>query len=834
MPALQHYNQQLIARGGGAPAMPQYQAPQLDDGGARLARHLDDFLRVAGPALGRAYLARETAKVDDAVLETERRFTAVRDEYQREHQGRDAGNAAADLTAAYADIAEETRKNFAAPAHTVFPEMLRQRLEERGLAAAKSALEYQTRQDELWKSGQWQSQLDMFQRMVAADPLDPRISLEARTLKDSLALKQPGQDLRKEFAAIDDIGTRGRLDALLAQRNPQGAEALLNGLGQGGLRADIRGMEPEIEKLVREAGARHGFDADGIELLLAQCMQESGGQRNVVSHAGARGPMQLMPQTAQALGVKNIDDAAQNVDGGVRYMKQMLREFGGNWDDALAAYNMGPNGLRGVKAGRRAMPKETRDYVPRIRSRLTQAGMSAMQPDEMQRYRGRVEALRRQLQAEERERMRLVISNYASASEDGHIMPAPFSEQQVVSVFGEMAPQVLERMNGAHKLALDMEAAGAMSLAEQRQLLQRRQPSGNSMTYEVEARHYEALARNLGAMQKQMAGDPAGFVLDHDQDVARARRAFLQNVTPATGQAYLAGIGAACARRGIEQRIFSKADAAALAGSISSSQNPMQASQTLALALGPAWPKAARELSPGLAPTLRLMVSAGPGASPEPWRLILEAERDRDFEKDIGQRLGWQGTDATDFRQRVHNGLAEFHRTFLAGGDREMPRAIESAVSTLALQYMSRQQMQEKDAVRRATEEVISARYEIAEQGGWWQGRHPAVRIPKSVDVDGVRKGMASFSAQPPIDQIRWDNLPAGYNQELVDAQKRKYLAANAYWICDSDEAGLVLFMHGRAVTDVDGQPLRRTWEELARLGNKPQPVQSGPFSGMR
>ncbi len=107
------------------------------------------------------------------------------------------------------------------------------------------------------------------------------------------------------------------------------------------------------------------------QLIHSVVSAESAFDPTAVSRAGAQGLMQLMPETAQELGVKDSFDPMQNLLGGSRYLKQLLEKYDGNLDQALAAYNWGQGNVD--RKGLEQMPQETRDYLARVKNNLTRA-----------------------------------------------------------------------------------------------------------------------------------------------------------------------------------------------------------------------------------------------------------------------------------------------------------------------------------------------------------------------------------------------------------------------------------------------------------------------------
>ena len=116
----------------------------------------------------------------------------------------------------------------------------------------------------------------------------------------------------------------------------------------------------ETTRFIQEAAAKYGLDS---RLVAAVAEAESSGNQSEVSDVGAVGVMQLMPDTAAALGVNPYDEQ-QNIEGGAHYLKQMLDTFGGDMKKAIAAYNAGPQAVKDY--GGVPPYAETQNYVNKV------------------------------------------------------------------------------------------------------------------------------------------------------------------------------------------------------------------------------------------------------------------------------------------------------------------------------------------------------------------------------------------------------------------------------------------------------------------------------------
>jgi len=118
---------------------------------------------------------------------------------------------------------------------------------------------------------------------------------------------------------------------------------------------------------ITAAAKKHGIDP---ALLAGLVKQESGFDPNAGSPAGARGLTQLMPATAAGLGVTDVLDPLQSLDGGAKYLRQQLDAFGGDVTRALAAYNAGPGAVQ--RYGGVPPYAETQNYVRVVQANAAQ------------------------------------------------------------------------------------------------------------------------------------------------------------------------------------------------------------------------------------------------------------------------------------------------------------------------------------------------------------------------------------------------------------------------------------------------------------------------------
>ncbi len=199
----------------------------------------------------------------------------------------------------------------------------------------------------------------MRRSLLLALVLLPALAPSARA---EIALLSSGLTLKLDGHRIED----GQLILVLKGGGELGVEpAAVRGFVPDEVLDEIAVPEGgDLRALAVAVAKRRGLDPD---LVLAVVAVESGFKPQAVSPKGAQGLMQLMPKTANSLGVENAFDPVQNLDGGTRYLGSLLTLYGGDLQRALAAYNAG----QGAVARHGGIPPyaETRAYVKKVLER---------------------------------------------------------------------------------------------------------------------------------------------------------------------------------------------------------------------------------------------------------------------------------------------------------------------------------------------------------------------------------------------------------------------------------------------------------------------------------
>ena len=166
----------------------------------------------------------------------------------------------------------------------------------------------------------------------------------------------PGMDFAAKLQREIDKNTASAAGKANATQRVQETNAAHQSVG--GAQESL--ANPDLARMIHTAAAKYAVDP---KLVSAVAEVESGGDQNAVSSAGAVGIMQLMPETAAGLGV-NPYDMKSNVEGGAKYLREMLDTFDGDVKKAVAAYNAGPDA---VKAYGGVPPyAETQNYVTSV------------------------------------------------------------------------------------------------------------------------------------------------------------------------------------------------------------------------------------------------------------------------------------------------------------------------------------------------------------------------------------------------------------------------------------------------------------------------------------
>lgn len=244
------------------------------------------------------------------------------------------------------------------------------------LRGQESQIKYR---DKLGSHYDWQRQkaeqdyqLETYRRQIEA--IDNDINkMPPDAVEEVARLYQERDKLMQAWAGMSQ-GLSGTGGAVVTG-NRSGVDLGVNSSG-GELKQNVLQYAPIVQRAVQGTMVTP-------ELVMSVMQPESSGNAAAVSPKGARGLMQLMPDTAKRFGVTDIHDPEQNITGGVKYLDFLLRRYNGDVGLAVAAYNAGEGRVDDYVQRNRQLPPETRAYAPKVMGIYNNLGGSAqIQPQQ--------------------------------------------------------------------------------------------------------------------------------------------------------------------------------------------------------------------------------------------------------------------------------------------------------------------------------------------------------------------------------------------------------------------------------------------------------------------
>lgn len=570
-----------------------------------------------------------------------------------------------------------------------------------------------------------------------------------------------------------------------------------------------QGVEITIDRIAKE----EGMDP---QLIRAIVYHESRGNPNAVSPAGAGGQMQLMPETAKEMGVTNVFDSEQNIRGGIRYLKKLLKAFGGDMHLAIAAYNGGPGRIKkwlANGADPAKLPKETRQYVENILGSRPNKESLLLSKDE-NAMRKREEMGLRQQKSAASSALRNDMADFENDAMQGRDLSGyrEYTESEFTDAFGQdqgkrewLKYTEVRQANGY------LRGMGDMTNTEIANWISSNRPEPGKGS-RIKDGVYRQVASAMQAELVARAEDPTAYIVTRDRDVGLAREKMLTQLTPQAVQEYVRALDTAARSRQMPLTwLLSKNDTYALADTVVRANNQVEALSDLQQNLGEYSRVIMQQLSasgalpPGLQNTTLINDKA---LAQKTW----DAQRNPTFRKDIALILKAKGINESNLDAAIGEALTSLTDTLQT--DIGAARSLFETAQTMARVLILEQNYSAESAARTAANK-LAENYEL----------EGSLRIPRGTAPSLVKAGAEWEKTKIVEEEALDENLLLQYGaisthgSRSVQQEQARDVARQARWHTNRDETGAVLMLHGMPLRDKNGQIIERSWEELSRAG---------------
>ncbi|WP_313338505.1 hypothetical protein [Stutzerimonas nitrititolerans] len=412
----------------------------------------------------------------------------------------------------------------------------------------------------------------------------------------------------------------------------------------------------------------------------------------------------------------------------------------------------------------------------------------------------------RQMQAIARAELSTRVSDAQSAYLSGFDFANPPSASDFVASYGaEEGAERYAQFVKTQDIGTAIRQVAMASPEERAQLVEQFRPAKDGVAedgFAVDAKLYGTLLNSASRLGEELQNDPATYVVSRSPLLMKAAEDAATG-DPAAVEAYATAMIAEQQRLGAPApKLLTERQAAGIAASFENTQdggsNAAQLIEQLQQQWGKHWPTVYKQLQDKL-PGAALVIGSGVDAQTSATLARIAPLKTAEL------KAGLDSTDASDAKKALTEEMAEFRNTLAGqvGGERTFSTLYNEA-ERLVYAYMG-QGKGPRDAVELAKKALIDDKYTL-------QGTY---RVPKAYDADLIEAGTERIieSLDPMTLNFR---TPAGVPEDFAAGRVKAAIEKDGYWVALPDESGVALYYGGEAVLDRAGNPVARTFDDLA------------------